>query len=140
MKKLIFIFALALALAFTATAQRTITDDVEGAEIVYFSGMTDATQIQVLATNVGGTTEGGTCHLQGSVDGVTYINLQPTAGLVYFFPSDTALLTGYTWEPKTAKSILYLIDLENKLTTYLRLAVLGTSGDTTTFLVKWRKN
>jgi len=139
MKKLIFLIAIALTFTINIQAQRTITDSVIGAEVVYFSGITDATQIQVLATNLGGTTEGGTCHLQGSVDGVTYGILQPTAGLVYFFPSDTALITGYTWEPKTTKSMLYLIDHENKLTTYLRVAVLGTASDTTSITVKWSK-
>lgn len=139
MKKLIFLLALTLALAFTATAQRTISDSINGNETVNFTAMVNASEVQITLTNIGGTTD-GTMTLQGSTDGVTFTNIQPTAGLLYYFPSDTANLTGYTWTMVTANTLQIVIDEGNHpLTKYLRIQGVGTASDSTLVVIKWSK-
>jgi hypothetical protein len=136
MKKIIFLFTMVLLIGFTVNAQRTITVEVEDNAVFNSSTMQDPIEIQVLATNVGGTTD-GTVTLQGSVDGTTFQNVQPTAGTYLYFPDDTTDLTGYTWTMTDAGSLL--IGLEKRPFTYYRIQADGTVNDTTTLTIKWIK-
>lgn len=139
MKKLIFLLVLALTLAVTATAQRAISDSINGNETVNFTAMVNASEVQIKLTNIGGTTD-GTITLQGSTDGITFTNLQPTAGVLYFYPSDTANLTGYTWTMVTANTLQIVIDERNHpLTKYLRIQGVGTASDSTLVQIEWSK-
>lgn len=119
-------------------AQRTITHDVEGAETVTFGPMQGMKQASVSFTNVGGTTEGDFI-LQGSVDGVTYSVVQPTTNMFYYFPSDTANLTGYTQEMIDGDVLLISVGPLAQFNFY-QFTATGASGDTTTVQVKWSKN
>lgn len=138
MKKLFAIFVMALLVGFTATAQRTITDTLQGNEVVNFTPMLDAKEVHILATQLGGTTD-GTFVLQGSTDGTTFTNLQPTAGLLYYFPSDTSKLTGYTWTLTSGASLLILTEEGKGMPKYLRGVGDGTASDTTLITIKWSK-
>lgn len=136
MKKIIFLFAMVLLIGFTVNAQRTITVTLNDTGTEVSSTMQDPIEIQVLATQVGGTSD-GIATLQGSVDGTTWQNIQPTAGTYLYFPDDTADLTGYTWDISDGASIL--IGLEKRPVTFYRISADGTSGDTTTLTIKWIK-
>lgn len=115
--------------AFTSNAQRTISDDLEGAETVVFSEMLGATQIQALCTNVGGTSD-GTLILKGSVDGVTYITVSEKAGEFSFYPNDTLTITDAAG---------WLVNVVNEPFLYYKVVGGGTSSDTTTITIKWTK-
>ncbi len=136
MRKLVLFLGIIL-IAFSLTAQRTITDDVEGAETVTFTAMNGMQQMSVLFTNVGGTTEGD-FTLEGSVDGVSYSTIQPTAGLYTYFPSDTANLTGFTQEMITTDVLLIYVWPDSPFSWH-RGSATGASGDTTTVTIKWSK-
>lgn len=136
MKKLVLILGI-LLIAFSSFAQRTITDDIEDAETVNFTAMYKPSEIHVLCTEVGGTSD-GTITLQGSVDGSSFVNVQPTARLLYYFPDDTADLTGYTWDISDAASLIIAIE-DLAPFSYYRLQGVGTSNDTTTITITWSK-
>lgn len=136
MRKIIFLFAIILCVGFTVNAQRSITVASNGTTVANSTTMQDPIEIQVLATNVGGTTD-GTLTLQGSVDNTTFQNIQPTAGSYIYFPDDTTDLTGYTWTMTDGGSLL--IGLEKRPFTYYRIRVAGTVNDTTTLTIKWIK-
>lgn len=121
---------------FAVNAQRTISDSVNGNETVNFTAMTDPVAISILATQTGGTTD-GTVTLQGSVDGTTYTTIQPTAGVIYYLPSDTSKLTGYTWTMTNGASLL--IGIEQPFWRYYRVRAAGTVGDSTLVTIKWMK-
>lgn len=135
MKKLVFLLAIVLVVS-TSFAQRTITDTLQGNETVNFTTMQDPIEIQVLATQLGGTSD-GSILLQGSVDGTTFQNIQPTADSYLYFPDDTADLTGYTWTITNAGSILY--GIQKRQFTYYRIRGAGTASDTTKITIKWIK-
>jgi len=137
MKKLVLILGI-LIIGFGSFAQRTITDNVEGAETVTFTAMQGMKQMSVLFTNVGGTTEGD-FTLQGSVNGTSWANVQPTAGMYTYFPSDTANLTGFTQEMITTDVLLIRVTGDTPFL-YHRGRAVGASGDTTTVTINWSKN
>lgn len=136
MKKVIFILAIILCVGFTVNAQRSITLASNGVTVANSTTMQDPIEIQILATNVGGTTD-GVVTLQGSTDNITFQNIQPTAGTYLYFPDDTADLTGYTWTMTDAGSLL--IGLEKRPFTFYQIRAAGTVNDTTTLTIKWIK-
>ena len=109
--------------------QRTVSDTLQGNETVTFTAMQDASQIQVLCTQLGGTSD-GTLLLKASVDGVTYTTLAETSNAINFYPNDTLTITnGASW----------LIDVKGKLFNYYEVVGAGTASDTTLVTIKWSK-
>jgi len=127
MKKILVL--LVLMVSFTVSAQRTITDTIQGSETVTFETMADAVQIQVLCTELGGTSD-GEFILKGSVDGVSFGTLFEKVSHVNFFPNDTLTV---------ADGAVWLISIKDKPFNYYQLAGTGTSADTTLITVNWSK-
>ncbi len=147
MKKLILILSIALltvAAYSQAGAVKTTTDQIEGVTVMKavlpttFSGKHLLT-IQVLCTNVDGTSE-GTLVLQGSVDGVSYNTLNNTLpyntafpnveqnGQILAFPNDTLTVLDAavcTWVVKDTPWKNY------------QLVSTGGAGDTTALTIKY---
>lgn len=136
MKNIILLLAIIL-IGSLGFAQRTITDTLQGNENVNFTTMIDPSQIHVLASELGGTSD-GSITLQGSVDGTSFINIQPTARLFYYFPDDTADLTGYTWTITDAGSLLIILEKLPPLR-YYRIRGDGEVNDTTLITITWSK-
>lgn len=128
MRNLIIVFL--VLLASISFGQRTITDTLQGNETVVFEVMAEATQIQALCTQLGGTSD-GTLLLKGSVDGVTYVTLSETTSKINFYPNDTLTITN------TAG---WLIKLDENLFNYYKVVGGGTASDTTLITIKWGKN
>jgi len=127
MKKILVL--LVLMVSFTLSAQRTITDTIQGAETVTFATMADATQIQVLCTELGGTSD-GVFTLKGSVDGVSFAKLTEKASKLNFFPTDTLAVSS---------EAVWLVSIKDKPFNYYKLVGVGTDSDTTLITIKWSK-
>jgi hypothetical protein len=134
MKNLFVLFILMFS-ACLMYGQRTETATTADGDTAIVT-LTQPTQISILATEVAGTTD-GTVTLQGSVDGVTYTNIQPAAGAIYYFPSDTSELTGHTWSFTDGASLLAVF--EKPYFNHVRMHCIGTASDTTLMTVKWVK-
>jgi hypothetical protein len=127
MKSLFLI--LFMTLGVMSFSQRVITDDLNGNETVNFTSMQDAKQIQVVCTQLGGTS-GGTLVLQGSPDGVNFSTISSTSGLFNFYTGDTLTITnGATW----------LINIEKPAFSFYRIKGAGTASDTTNVTINWSK-
>lgn len=118
--------------AFTADAQRVITDTLKSTGTINFAAMQGATQVQVVCTELGGTSDGNIV-LQGSVDNVTYITTFIKAGNFAFYPESAGdsllIVDGATW----------LIDISDDPFNYYRIRGVGTSVDTTEVVITWSK-
>lgn len=133
MKKILFIFALIVLVA-SANAQRgkvfsIAVDTLNGNETVNFeaiqlTGSYDEVTIQILCTQLGGTSD-GTLILYGSLDGTSYQILNATsmpAAVYYGFLNDTlTVINGaiHTWI------------IEDNPFKYYRYTGVGTASDTT---------
>lgn len=127
MRKLIVV--LLVIMAGFAFGQRSISDTLQGNETVIFGEMAGASQVQVLCTQLGGTSD-GSLLLKASVDGVTYTTLAETSSKLNFYPNDTLTITnGASW----------LIDIEANLFNYYKVVGAGTASDTTLINIKWSK-
>jgi hypothetical protein len=124
----LIVFCLVL-IASVSFGQRVISDTLQGNETVTFTAMQDASQVQALCTQLGGTSD-GTLILKGSVDGTTYVTLSETAGLINFYPNDTLTITnGAAW----------LITIKESLFNYYKVVGAGTASDTTLVSINWSK-
>ena len=127
MKKILVL--LALMVSFAISAQRSISDTIQGSETVIFEDMQGASQIQVNCVELGGTSD-GTLVLKGSVDGVTYTQLASKTGIIAMFPNDTlAISSGATW----------LVYVSDEVFNYYAVSAVGTASDTTLINIKWSK-
>jgi len=128
MKRLFILLTVAL-ISFTVSAQREITDTLNGAETVVFAEMLNASQVQVLCSNVGGTSD-GSIVLKGSVDGVSYVVLDEKSGSVEFYPSDSlTIVDGAVW----------LVDIKGDVFNYYKVSGSGTASDSTLITINWSK-
>ncbi len=134
MKKAI-IFSIFLLFAFVANAQvRTQTDQVDGVETVNFdisaTGNYAAIGIDVLFTEVGGTTDGWVSLLARNGSGAAWQKLAKAtwSGISYNSALDTLQITD---------GASHKIRIENPAFSNYRVRVIGTSGDTTTVQVKY---
>lgn len=129
MKKLIFI-SLFFVLAIFANAQKGLpvsiaSDTVNGNETIYFETETfsqnwDLT-IQVLCTNIGGTSD-GTIRLEQSVDGNSWETVTDEVGYLKSYPNDTlTILNAAVGQWVLSGTPVYKY----------RLAVAGTASDST---------
>lgn len=128
MKKFVFILMLGL-FAFFANAQKVVTvyDTLNGNETVNFSSMLFASQVQVVCSELGGTSD-GTLYLQGSLDGTSFYNVTSTQDMLTFFPNDTLTITdGAVW----------LINIKDDPFQYFRVKGTGTASDTTLVTIKY---
>ena len=117
-------------MGFLASGQRTITDQIDGAETVNFTKMLKATQVQALCTEVGGTSD-GTLRLHGSVDGTSWEELTETSGVFHFFPNDTFTISdGGVW----------LVSIKEDIFNYYKVVGSGTSSDTTSVTIKYERS
>ena len=128
MKKLFLILAF-VALGVTANAQRAITDTIKGNETVNFTQMLDAENVQVLITELGGTSE-GTIRLEGSVDAVSWEVLLSTDGLYHFYPNDTFTIVD---------GAVLIVNIQDDPFPFHRISGVGAANDTTIVNIKWRK-
>lgn len=127
MRNLIVI--LLVLIASVSFGQRSISDTLQGNETVVFEAMEAASQVQVLCTQLGGTSD-GTLLLKGSVDGVTYVTLKETTNMINFYPNDTLTITnGAAW----------IINIDEELFNYYKVVGAGTASDTTLIDIKWSK-
>jgi len=136
LKSIFLALILVVIVSITTNAQRTISDTIQGVETVNFDAMNGVNEFSILATQLGGTSEGNVT-IEGSTDGDTWTILQPTEGLIYFYPSDTGQLTGYTWALTDGESLQVYISED--IANYIRASSTGGSGDTTLITIKWAK-
>jgi len=128
MKKLILLLVLAFA-TFAVSAQREISDTIQGAETVAFDAMVGASQLQVLCTELGGTSD-GSLILKGSVDGVTFVTITETDGSLSFYPNDTLTV---------ADAAVWLVSIKDNPFNYYQVSGTGTASDTTLISIEWAK-
>jgi len=130
--KILFVLAIFAFLSLSVTAQKERVntapyDSVLTTETVY-TGLinilqeTNSLVIQGLCTDVGGTPD-GTLILQGSVDGVSYVNLAPETGQIIYRPNNDTLTI-------TAGAIQSVFFVKNPYNFY-RWKVTGTANDST---------
>jgi len=114
---------------FISFGQRTITGTIGGATAYNSTTMINPSAIQVLCTNVAGTSE-GSMTLEASVDNTSWETITETAGYFHFWPNDTfTVLTTAVW----------LAEIKPGSFPYYRVHSTGGSGDTTTVTIKWTK-
>jgi hypothetical protein len=131
MKKIIFIVGFCL-IAVLSFGQRTITDTLQGNEVVAFSAMSNASVVSVLCTQLGGTSD-GEVYVQGSVDGTSYETLQFDVNDQFIYSNtdnDTLTITN---------GAIWLVDLSKLKFPYYRIEGDGTASDTTLITIKWSK-
>lgn len=128
MKKLLIIIGLML-FVMTAFSQRTISDTLNGNETVNFASMTWPDQVQVLCTQIGGTSD-GSLKLEASVDGTSWETITETAGLIHFYPNDTLTIVD--------AAVWYVTIIDNPFL-YCRVKGVGTASDSTLITIKWIK-
>jgi hypothetical protein len=128
MKKLFFILAF-VALGVTASAQRVIIDTLKGNEVVNFAAMQNASQVQVLCTELGGTAD-GTIRLEASVDGISWEVLLSTDGVYHFYPNDTFTIVD---------DGVLIVNIKDDPFLYHRISGDGEATDTTIVTIKWSK-
>jgi hypothetical protein len=116
---------------------RTLTSiDLNGAITVNSDVMNRAKTVQVLCTQVSGTSD-GTIALQGSVDGTTFQTLNFADGSL----GTASPIASHTGADKNQITITnglvatWAIDTESY--PYTRLTCVGTTGDRTTITGKW---
>lgn len=134
MKKIIILFAFIL-FVFASSAQKvyTITSDtLTAVETEYFTlpdltGSYNSLVIQVLCTELGGTSD-GTAVLQGSLDGTSYVTLTDATGVLKGYANDTLTIS-------SGAVGIWVID-EPSLVKY-RIAATGTADDTTLVTTKY---
>ena len=138
MKKLILILAV-LMIGLGATAQRTITDTIQGAETVSFTAMQGAKSVTATCTDTFGGTSDGTLALYGSTDNTnwTFTNF---VGGVLGVASPQASITGTDLNQLTITGSLIgnWVPLDN-VYDYYKIVGIGTSGDTTKVVITWSK-
>ena len=128
MKKLLFILAF-VALGVTANAQRVVIDSLQGNETVNFSTMQGAEKVQVLCTELGGTSE-GSVTLEGSVDAISWETIAETSGVYNFYPNDTLTIVD---------AAVWLVYIQGNPFPYHRIKGVGAANDTTEITIKWSK-
>ena len=128
MKRLVLLLSFALLVS-VSFSQRVVTDTLQGNETVYFEAMNGASQISVLCTQLGGTSD-GSLYLQASTDGTNFVNVTETAGSLAFYPNDTLTVTN------TAG---WLISIKDNPFSYYRIKGTGTASDTTKIVINWGK-
>lgn len=127
--KALFLLLAFVVLGITANAQRVLTDTITNTEVVSFTSMQAASQVQVLFTNLTGTSA-GTAILKGSVDNITFVTLAEKAGEFHFYPGDTlTILDGAGW----------LINIVGQPFLYYKVVATGSGTATTLVEVKWAK-
>jgi hypothetical protein len=129
MKNLVLILGF-MFLSLVGFSQRLAPiDTLQGNETVNFSNLLNATAIQAVCTELGGTSD-GTLRLQASLDGTNFNFVTETAGVYEFYPNDTLTITdGAVW----------LVNLENSPFPYHRIVGAGTASDTTEVTITYRR-
>lgn len=131
MKKLLFLFAMLLVML-PAFAQTTlIKDTIQGAETITFdsfryTGSGDVIY-QALMTELGGTSD-GTFWLQGSIDGISYVDLTEKSNFIVFFPNDTLDIVD---------GAVFTVLIKKSAMNYFRAKGTGDTSDTTLVTHKW---
>ena len=134
MKKLFIIFAL-IVISFAVNAQRVYTitaDTLTAVETEYFTvpditGDYTSLAIQVLCTQLGGTSD-GSALLQASLDGTSYQTLNDNNANVDFATNDSLTITN---------GVVWLIEIIEPAFVSYRIAATGTANDTTLVTTKW---
>ena len=127
MKKLVLFLSMILFVVFAQAQIITVSDTLQGNETVNFTSLKQPGQVQVLCTQLGGTSD-GTLFLQGSVDGTSFYNITETSNSLAFYPNDTLTITnGAVW----------LISVKDKPFQYFRVKGVGTASDTTLVTIKY---
>lgn len=118
-----------MSISLSAFSQRAVSDTLQGNETVVFDSMLDANMIQVVCTELGGTSD-GSLILKASVDGVSFVTVSEKAGAFEFYPNDTlTIVDGAGW----------LIDVKGSPFKYYEVVGTGTASDTTLVSIKWAK-
>ena len=134
MKKILVLFTLFI-IALSVQAQRVYTitpDTLTEVETEYFAvpditGGYTALSIQVLCTELGGTSD-GTVVLQGSIDGSSYVTLSDDENYIKGFTNDSLTITDgavNAWVIYNPNMVSY------------RVAATGTANDTTLITTKY---
>jgi hypothetical protein len=128
----LFSFCMIGTFAQSGKVQSIAIDTVQGAETIYFvteklQAVGGTVTLQALCTQTGGTSD-GSITLQGSLDGVSYVALTDLAGFIKGYPNDTLTITNGAVASWMVKDCPY---------NYLRLKVVGTSGDSTKITAKY---
>jgi hypothetical protein len=116
---------------------RTLTSiDLNGAITVNSDVMNGAKTVQVVCTQVSGTSD-GTIALQGSIDGTTFQTLNFADGSL----GTASPIASHTGADKNMVTIVnglvatWAVNTDNY--PYTRLVCVGTTGDRTTIAGKW---
>lgn len=112
-------------------SQRVIdTVAVDDATAHYSDSMLNPTSIQILCTQVSGTTE-GTLRLQASLDGVSWTDITSDPEVAVFYPNDTITMVD---------GLNALIKVRDKTFPYWRASATGGTGDNTSLTIKYSRN
>lgn len=105
----------------------TVTDAGTSTAVFQLSGTYQSLTVQVVCTNVSGTT-GGTLTLLGSVDGTSYVTITDVAGFVKGYSTDALTMTnGAIWN----KVILHPV------WKYYKVSAAGTGTQVSTVAIKY---
>ena len=136
MKKILLILVFVISvLAVNAQIGRVTTitpDTLTAVETEYFAipsitGSYGSTAIQVLCTQLGGTSD-GSALLQGSLDGTSYQTLNAGSTNIDFSTNDTLTITN---------GVIWLIEITEPAYVNYRIAATGTANDTTLVTTKF---
>jgi len=136
MKKILLILVFVISvLAVNAQIGRVTTitpDTLTAVETEYFAipsitGSYGSAAIQVLCTQLGGTSD-GSALLQGSLDGTSYQTLNAGSTNIDFSTNDTLTITN---------GVIWLIEITEPAYVKYRIAATGTANDTTLVTTKF---
>ena len=114
--------------ALTTQAQRVIpVDTLKGVEQINFPSMQGSKAVQVLCTEIGGTSD-GVVNLEASLDGTSWEILAETSGAYNFYPNDTLTIVD---------GAVLIISIKGSPFLYHRITATGTASDTTEVSIKW---
>jgi len=134
MKRILFLLTFLLCGLVASSQVRSQTDQVDGVETVNFdisaSGNYAAIGIDVLFTEVGGTTDGWVALLARNGSGAAWQKLPKAtwSGISYNSALDSLQITD---------GASHKIKIENPAFSNYRVRVIGTSGDTTSVTVRY---